>query len=132
MWYINTSTFTWQSSTIEILSSSSYYSTAPMFFVTNTDSNVNLNSCNFKYNSNTFLKIDEGDWGNSGSNGGKVTLTLTNQNIEGNIIVGSTSSLTINLVNSSIKGTINGDKTASSLSISLDSDSSITLTGNSY
>ena len=127
-----TSTFTCESSSIEILSSSSYYSSAPMFFITNTAANINLNSCTFTYGSNTFLKADAGDWNTGGSNGGTATLTLTNQDIEGNIIVGSTSSLTINLVNSSIKGTINGDKTAAKLAIVLDTDSSITLTGNSY
>ena len=127
-----TSTFTCESSSIEILSSSDYYLSAPMFYITNTEANVNLNSCTFTYGSNTFLKADEGAWGSSGSNGGTATFTLTNQDIEGDIIVGSTSSLTINLVNSSIKGTINGDKTAAKLAIVLDSDSSITLTGNSY
>ena len=48
------------------------------------------------------------------------------------IVVGSSSSLTLTLVNSSIKGTINADKTASKLDITLDADSTITLTGNSY
>ena len=127
-----TSTFTCESSTIEILSTSDYYSSAPMFFITNTDSNINLNSCTFTYGSGIFLKADEGAWGDSGSNGGTATLTLTNQNIEGDIIVGSTSSLTINLSKSTIKGTINGDHTAAKLAIVLDSDSTITLTGNSY
>ena len=127
-----TSTFTCESSTIEILSTSDYSKSAPMFFITNTDSNINLNSCTFTYGSGTFLKVDEGDWGDSGSNGGTATLTLTNQNIEGDIIVGSTSSLTINLSKSTIKGTINGDHTAAKLAIVIDSDSTITLTGNSY
>ena len=59
-------------------------------------------------------------------------MTLTNQEIEGDIVVGSSSSLTLTLVNSSIKGTINSAKTASKLDITLDADSTITLTGNSY
>jgi hypothetical protein len=70
--------------------------------------------------------------GTAGTNGGTVALTLTNQNIEGDIEVGDSSSLTITLVNSSITGTINGDKTAAKLAITLDSDSSIILTGNSH
>ena len=127
-----TSSFTCDSSTIEILSSGGYYDTAPMFFVTNTDANIKLTDCTFTYGSGTFIKIEEGDWGTSGSNGGTVTLTLNNQEIEGDIIVGSTSSLTLTLVNSSIKGTINADKSAAKLAIVLDSDSTITLTGNSY
>ena len=70
--------------------------------------------------------------GKSGSNGGTFTLTLTNQNIEGDFVVDSSSSLTINMVNSSIKGAINNSKVTSTVAITLDSASSITLTGNSY
>ena len=127
-----TSSFTCKDSTIKILSSSSYANTAPMFFVTNTAANINLEDCTFEAPSGIFLKVSEGDWGSSGSNGGTVTLTLTDQEIEGDITVDSSSSLTINLVNSSIKGTINNDKSAAKLAIVMDADSSITLTGNSY
>ena len=127
-----TSSFNCESSTIEILEDSSHYGTAPMFYITNTEANIALTGCTFTYGSGTFLKAEEGSWGTSGSNGGTVTLTLTNQDITGDIVVGSSSSLTIKLISSTIKGTINGDKTASKLSITLDSDSKITLTGNSY
>ena len=127
-----TSTFTCDSSTIEILSTSSVYSSAPFFYVTNTDANINIKDCTLKFGSGQFMLIDEGDWGTSGSNGGSVIMTLTNQDIEGDIVVGSSSSLTLTLVNSSIKGTINANKTASKLDITLDADSTITLTGNSY
>ena len=121
-----TSSFNCDSSTIEILESSSHYGTAPMFYITNTEANIALTGCTFTYGSGTFLKAEEGSWGTSGSNGGTVTLTLTNQDITGDIVVGSSSSLTIKLISSTIKGTINGDKTASKLSITLYSDSKIT------
>ena len=127
-----TSSFVCESSTIEILSTSDYYKSAPMFYVTNTAANIDLNSCTFTYGSGTFINVDEGSWGSTGSNGGTVTLTLTNQDIEGDIVVGSSSSLTLKLVKSSIKGKINNANTAGTLAITLDSDSSITLTGNSY
>ena len=52
--------------------------------------------------------------------------------MKGDIVIGSSSSLTLSLVNFSIKGTINANKTATKLDITLDSDSNITLTGNSY
>ena len=52
--------------------------------------------------------------------------------MKGDIVIGSSSSLTLSLVNSSNKGTINANKTATKLDITLDSDSNITLTGNSY
>lgn len=127
-----TGSFTCESSTIEILSSSSVYSEAPMFYITNTAATISLTGCTFTYGSGTFLLADEGDWGSSGSNGGTVTLTLTNQAIVGDIEVGSSSSLTITLVNSSINGKINTDKTAAKLAITLDAASTITLTGDSY
>ena len=128
-----TSTFNCDKSTIEIQSSSSVYSSASMFFITNTQAKINLEECTFKYGSGVFLKAEgTSEWGSSGSNGGVVTLTLTNQDIEGDIIVDSISSLTINLVGSSIKGKINEANTAAKLAINLDSDSKITLTGNSY
>ena len=104
-----------------------------MFFITNTDSVINLEDCNFSYGSKIFLNAQgTSQWGNSGSNGGVVTLNLKNENIEGDFIVDSISGITINLVNSQIKGTFNSANTAAKLAINLDKDSSITLTGNSY
>ena len=59
-------------------------------------------------------------------------LTLSNQDIEGDIIVDSISSLTINLVCSSIKEKINEVNTVAKLASNLDSDSKISFTVNSY
>ena len=128
-----TSTFICNNSKMEILSSSSVYSSAPMFFITNTDSVINLENCNFSYGSKIFLNAQStSEWGNSGSNGGVVTLNLKNQYVEGDFVVDSNSGLTINLVNSQIKGTFNKANSAAKLVINIDKDSSITLTGNSY
>jgi len=128
-----TSTFNCDKSTIEIQSSSSVYSSAPMFFITNTQAKINLEECTFKYGSGVFLNAaGTSEWGNSGSNGGVVTLTLTNQDIDGDIVVDAYSGLTINLIGSTITGKINAANTAAKIAISLDQDSSIILTGNSY
>ena len=128
-----TSTFNCKNSQMEILSSSSVYSSAPMFFITNTDSIINLENCSFSYGSNIFLSAKgTSAWGNSGSNGGVFTLNLKNQKIEGNFYIDEYSGVTINLVNSQIKGTFNNDNNAAKLAIIIDKDSSITLTGNSY
>ena len=81
-----------------------------MFFITNTKAAINLQDCDFDYGSGIFLSATTNSvWGTSGSNGGNVTLTLTNQEIEGDFVVDSGSSLTINMINSSIKGKINTD-----------------------
>ena len=128
-----TSTFNCDSSTIEIQSSSSVYSSAPMFFITNTQAKINLDECTFKFGSGIFLNAaGTSEWGTSGSNGGIVTLTLTNQDIVGDIVVDGYSSLTLSLVDSTITGKINTANTAAKLAITLDEDSSIVLTGNSY
>jgi hypothetical protein len=131
--YSNACTFTCNDATIEILQSSEYYSTAPMFFVTNTESAITLEKCQIKYGSNKFLDIRATDkWGNKGNNGGGVALVLTNQNIEGDLTLDVDSSLTIRLKNSSITGKINPTNTAKFVNIVLDESSTITIRGNSY
>lgn len=70
--------------------------------------------------------------GNSGSNGGVVTIKLTNQSAKGNIVVDSISTLTMNLTDrSSFEGVINGDN-AGEVALALDSSSTLTLTGDTY
>ena len=128
-----TSIFNCQSSTISIDSASRVYGTAPMFFITNTDAEINLESCTFTYGSSKFLSAGgTSRWGTSGSNGGVVTLNLKNQSIKGDFVIDGSSGLTINLENSSIEGTINTNKTGAKVAITLDDKSTITLTGNSF
>ena len=128
-----TSTFNCKASTIIIDSSSSVSSTAPMFFITNTDAEINLEGCTFTYGSGIFLDTKgTSEWGSTGSNGGVITLNLKNQNIKGDFVVDQYSGLTINLENSSIEGKINNAKTGAKVAILLDGNSQITLTGNSY
>jgi hypothetical protein len=54
-----TATFTGKDSTFEIESSSSIYSSAPMFFVTNTAAEINLENCVFNYGSGTFISVTQ-------------------------------------------------------------------------
>ena len=104
------------------------------FYVTNTTATINLENNKIINNDSTgnFLRIQKDSWGNSGSNGGTVTLNLTNQEVNGNIVVDSISKLTMKLSNdSNFKGSINNSKEGE-VSISLDKSSSITLTGDTY
>ena len=99
-----TSTFTCQTSTISIDSSSTVYSTAPMFFITNTDAVINVEDCTLTYGSSIFLKAaGTSEWGTSGSHGGVVTLNLKNQNVKGNFVVDASSGLTITFLMNIIK-----------------------------
>ena len=104
------------------------------FYVTNTTAEINLENNTIINNDSTgnFLRIQADSWGNSGSNGGTVTLNLTNQTTTGNIVVDSISKLTMNLTNgSSFSGAINSEN-AGEVELTLDSSSSITLTGDTY
>ena len=119
-------------SEIEILESSPYYKTAPLFYVTNIGATISLTGVKLKYGSNIFLKVDEGIYGKKGSDGGVVMVYLSKQEIEGDIIVSSNSVVDLYLVESKFKGKINTDKKGAAVNISLDEKSEITLTGNSY
>lgn len=104
------------------------------FYVTNTTAIINLENNKIVNNDSTgnFLRIQKDSWGNSGSNGGTVTLNLTNQEATGDIVVDSISKLTMNLKNGSVfKGAINSSNEGE-VTLTLDKTSSITLTGNIY
>ncbi len=104
-------------------------------YVTNTTASISLENNEIINNdkSGNFLRIKEDSWGQSGSNGGDVTLKLTNQTVKGNIVVSSISTLSMTMKsNSSYEGVINGDNSAKELKLILDKSSKIKLTGDSY
>ena len=84
--------------------------TGSMFHVTNVTTTINLDSVDFTYaaDSSVFLDASADSWGTSGSNGGNVTLNLTNQNISGAILSDSVSSVSVNL-DSNSTWTLQGD-----------------------
>ena len=106
-----------------------------IFHVTNTTTAITLSGVTITNNdaSGYFLRASSDSWGKSGSNGGKVTLNAEGQNIEGDILVDSISTLTLNMSNSSdFRGAINSSGQSGSVSVVLDSASTWTLTGDSY
>ena len=129
-----TGTFTAKNSSLTISENSNYYKTAPMFFITNTDAIINLTNTKLSYGSNLLISNKgTSEWGNSGSNGGNLTLNANKQELTGNVEVDNISTLTMNLSeSSSYTGTINSANTAKSITLKLDSSSKITLTGDSY
>ena len=105
------------------------------FYITNTDANITLenNTIVNKDKTGNFLRVQKDSWGTSGSNGGNITLKLTHQSIEGNIVVDSISTLDISLdSSSSYEGVINSLDSAKSISLKLSKDSKIKLLGDSY
>ena len=84
--------FECSNSNLTIINSDIYNST-PMFFVTNTDANINLSNTHTSFGSGIFLNVSgTSEWGTTGSNGGNVTLNLTNTNITGLTIYADNSS----------------------------------------
>lgn len=127
-------TFTANDSKLSILSDSSVYTTAPMFFSTNTNSIINLKNTELSFGSGKLLVAsgNTGEWGAAGSNGANVIFNAEDEKLEGDISADNISTISITLKNSTLKGTINGDNSAKSVTISLDSSSKWTVTGTSY
>ncbi len=102
------------------------------FYITNTDAVITLTNNKFTNTDGDFMRIEAAKWGTSGSNGGNVTLKLSDQDVEGDIIVDSISSLDMTLSDgSSYKGAIN-NKGTGYVTLTLSKDSKLTLTGDTY
>lgn len=129
-----TGTFNASNSTLKITNDSEYYKTAPFFFITNTKAIINLENNEIDYGSGILLSTKATtEWGNSGSNGGEVTLNATNQKLNGNIEVDNISTAELNLKNNStLNGAINTVNTAKSITLNLDKSSKLTLTNDCY
>jgi hypothetical protein len=105
------------------------------FYITNTTSTISLTNNTIVNNDSTgnFLRAQKDSWGNSGSNGGIVTLIMNNQKATGNIVIDSISTLDMTMKSgSNYEGTINGENSAKSITLKLDESSKIKLTGDSY
>lgn len=101
------------------------------FFITNTTAEINLEANQFVQNdtSGGFLRAQSGYWGNSGSNGGIVTLNATSQNLIGDFNIDGISSISLNLTQSYLKGALLGEGYKA---LKLSKDSIVVLTNDSY
>jgi hypothetical protein len=121
-----TASFTSKDSKINVLNGDT-------IFVTNTTASIYLENNEIVNESGDFLRIQSGAWGTEGSNGGNVTATLSNQKIEGDIIVDSISSLDLTLENGSkYFGAIDTDNQAGSVNLTMSEDSVLVLTADTY
>ena len=113
-----------------------------IFHVTNTNAVINLNGVTLKNedSSNILMSVCADGWSGASN---IATLNAKSQVLEGTILVGSDSTLTLNLTNnSSFEGTVSGqitnakDKTISTevgtVTVKIDNTSTWTLTGNTY
>lgn len=107
-----------------------------MFYVTNTSCEIKLSDVKFNMADGVFLKavgnISSRGWGKQGGNGADVKMSLASQSVSGDIVVDDISSLDLTLSSSNITGAINSDNSSGNIVLTLDENSSITLTGDSY
>ncbi len=105
----------------------------PVFYSTNTVGVINLKGAKISGSSGILLKAGADQWGNPGSNGSDITINADSQKLNGNIVLDKYSTAAILLKNgSALEGAVNKDKTAKSVSISLDSKSIWKVTADSY
>ena len=111
--------------------------TGDMFYITNTDCEITLKDVAFTLANDVFLRVEGNSssrgWGTEGANGGDVTLTADSQEFAGNILVDEISSLALTMKNgTSYEGAINPDGDGGTVDVTLDDNSTWTLTGDSY
>lgn len=107
-----------------------------MFYVTNTSCEIKLSGIKFNMADGVFLRAvgnsSSRGWGKSGENGGDVKMTLTDQTVEGDIVVDEISSLDLDMSGSVLTGAINADNSGGNISVFLDENSTWNLTSDSY
>ena len=111
------------------------HGTGAFIYVNNTTAEADLTGNTILMPNTTTLVKAAADsrWGKSGENGGHLTLRASNQELSGNIVADSISTVALDMTNgSSLVGAINTDNTAKEITVKLSKDSSWTLTGDSY
>lgn len=111
------------------------HATGAFLYVNNTTAEVDLsNNAISMPNTSTLVKAAaDSRWGKTGENGGHLTLRASNQELRGNIMADSISTIALDMTNgSSLVGAVNTDNTAKEVTVKLSKDSSWTLTGDSY
>ena len=125
---VGTSTFTAKDSKI-------INNKGEVIFVTNTNTVITLENNTITNNDSegTFLKATTAKWGTSGSNGGNVTINIANQKIYGDFIIDDISTLALSMQSGSvIVGAIDKEKQAKNVTLSMSSDSILSLTADTY
>ena len=111
------------------------HATGAFLYVNNTTAEVDLsNNAISMPNTSTLVKAAaDSRWGKTGENGGHLTLRTSNQELSGNIMADSISTIALDMTNgSSLVGAVNTDNTAKEVTVKLSKDSNWILTGDSY
>lgn len=111
------------------------HGTGAFVYVNNTTAEADLTGNTILMPNTTTLVKAAADsrWGKDGENGGHLTLHASNQELNGNIVADSISTVVLDMTNgSSLVGAVNTDNTAKEITMKLSKDSTWTLTGDSY
>lgn len=111
------------------------HATGAFLYVNNTTAEVDLSNNTISMpNTSTLVKAAaDSRWGKTGENGGHITLRTSNQELSGNIMADSISTIALDMTNgSSLVGAVNTDNTAKEVTVKLSKDSNWILTGDSY
>ena len=120
-------------SSFNMVSGSLTSSEGALFFITNTNSVVNLNSVKITNATDTLISSAADKWGKEGENGGNVVFTASSQALSGNIICDNVSTVNFTLNNASAyTGTINGNCAGKEVTVTIDANSTWNVTGDSY
>ena len=104
-----------------------------MFYCTNTDSVINLQNAALKLSDDgTLLIVSAGRWGKDGRNDGDCVLNAKDQVLEGAITVDDISTLALHLESTAYTGAINKTGEAGKITVTLDENSTWTLTADTY
>lgn len=96
-----------------------YYDIAPLFVISDTKTNIDLTNTVLSFGSSKLMVITSSE----------VSLSLSDEDVEGKIILDDDSSLNLSLVNSKYKGNISN---SGNVSLKMDSSSSFSLTSDVY
>ena len=111
------------------------HATGAFLYVNNTTAEVDLsNNAISMPNTSTLVKaVADSRWGKTGETGGHLTLRTSNQELSGNIMADSISTIALDMTNgSSLVGAVNTDNAAKEVTVKLSKDSNWILTGDSY
>lgn len=111
------------------------HGTGAFIYVNNTTAEADLTGNTILMPNTTTLVKAAADsrWGKDGENGGHLTLRASNQELNGNIVADSISTVSLDMTNgSSLVGAVNTNNTAKEITMKLSKDSTWTLTGDSY
>lgn len=104
-----------------------------LFYVTNTQAVVELNGAKINNSTGVLIKAASDKWGTSGSNGGTLTFTASNETLTGSIIADKISSVTATLQKgTTYEGAVNTDNKLANVSLTLDTTSTWNVTADSY